>query len=86
MSVSDVSSSRWGRDATRCNHLRQRHPLHEEAILMCAWPGCPEGTRNAVIQVAVSDDFGGAPVLVRLEREFLPQQGSRLSFRWKSSR
>lgn len=70
---------------TRCNHLRQKHPLHGEAILMCAWPGCSEGTRNAIIQVAVSDDFGRAPVLVRFERESLPQHGSRLSFRWKSS-
>ena len=84
MAVLDVPASHWGRDVTRCNHLRQRHPLHEEAILMCAWPGCPEGTRNAVIQVAVSDDFGRSPVLVRLERESLPQIGSRLSFRWRS--
>jgi len=70
---------------TRCNHLRQRHPLHEEAFLMCAWPGCPEGTRNAIIQVAVSNDIGRTPVLVRLERESLPQRDSRLSFRWKSA-
>jgi len=86
MSVSEVSASLWGPDVIRCNHLRQRHPLHQEAILMCAWPGCPEGTRNAVIQVAVADDFGRAPVLVRFERESLPQNGSRLSFRWKSAR
>ena len=85
MSVSDVSPSLWRRAVARCTHLRQRHPLHEEAILMCAWPGCPEGTRNAVIQVAVSEDFGRTPVLVRLERESLPQRGSRLSFRWKRS-
>jgi hypothetical protein len=52
---------------------------------MCAWPGCPEGTRNAVIQVAVSDDLGRAPVLVRLERESFSRQGSRLSFRWRNS-
>ena len=84
MSVSEVSASLWGRDASRCTHLRQRHPLHEEAILMCAWPGCPEGTRNTIIQVAVSDDVGRSPVLARLERESLPQDGSRLSFRWKS--
>ena len=51
---------------------------------MCV-AGCPEGTRNAVIQVAVSDDLGGGPVLVRLERESLPPQGSCLSFRWRSS-
>jgi hypothetical protein len=85
MFVSDVPASLWGRDVTRCNHLRQRHPLHDEAILMCAWPGCPEGTRNDVLKVAVSDDFGRAPVLVRFERESLPQHDSRLSFRWKSS-
>ena len=53
---------------------------------MCAWPGCPEGTRNAVIQVAISDDPGREPVLVRFERESLQQQNSRLSFRWKSAR
>ena len=82
---SDVPASLWGRDAARCNHLRQKHPLHQEAILMCAWPGCPEGTRNDVIQVAVSDDFGRSPVLVRLERELLAQDGSRPGFRWKNS-
>lgn len=52
---------------------------------MCAWPGCPEGTRNAAIQVAVSNEPGGEPVLVRFERESLPRRDSRLAFRWKSS-
>jgi hypothetical protein len=82
MSVSAVSASLWARD--RCNHLRQRHPLHDQALLTCAWPGCSEGTRNAVIQVPVSDDFGAAHVLIRFERETLTE-GRRLSFRWKSA-
>jgi hypothetical protein len=82
MSVSAVSASLWARD--RCNHLRQTHPLHDEALLACAWPGCPEGTRNAVIQVPVSDDFGAAHVLIRFERETLTE-GRLLSFRWKSA-
>ena len=85
MFVSEFPAFLWERDVARCNHLRQRHPLHEEAILMCAWPGCPEGTRNTIIQVAVSDEVGRSPVLARLERESLPQDGSRLSFRWKGS-
>ena len=84
MAVSELSASLWGRDVARCNHLRQRHPLHEEALLVCAWPGCPEGTRNGVIQVPMSDDFGHAPVLLRLERESFAQ-GARLAFRWKSA-
>jgi hypothetical protein len=84
MSVSEVSASLWGRDAVRCSHLRQRHPLHDEALLVCAWPGCPEGTRNGVIQVPVADDFGRSSVLARFERETFPQ-GSRLVFRWKSA-
>ena len=84
MSVSEVPVSLWGRDATRCSHLRQRHPLHGEAMLVCAWPGCPEGTRNGVIQVPVADDFASAPVLVRFERQSLPQ-GPRLAFRWRSA-
>lgn len=85
MSASEAPALLWERDVARCNHLRQRHPLHHEALLICAWPGCPEGTRNGMIQVAVADDFGHAPTLVRFERETLPQQGGRLSFRWKSA-
>ena len=85
MSASEAPAPLWGRDVARCNHLRQRHPLHHEALLICAWPGCPEGTRNGMIQVPVADDFGRAPTLVRFERETLPQQRGRLSFRWKSA-
>ncbi len=87
MSVSEVSASLGGRDALRCTHLRQRHPLHDEALLVCAWPGCPEGTRNPVIQVPVSDDFGPLGDVARFERETVPQQGAgaRLSFRWRSA-
>jgi hypothetical protein len=84
MSVSEVSASLRGRDAVRCSHLRQRHPLHDEVLLVCAWPGCPEGTRNGVIQVRVADDSGRSSVLARFERETLPQ-GPRLAFRWKSA-
>jgi len=83
MSASEAPALLWERDVVRCNHLRQRHPLHEEALLICAWPGCPEGTRNGMIQVPVADDFGHAPTLVRFERETLPQQSGRFSFRWK---
>lgn len=85
MSVSEVSASLWGRDSSRCTHLRQRHPLHDEALLVCAWPGCPEGTRNPVIQVPVSNDFGPLADVARFERETVPQQGARLSFRWRSA-
>jgi hypothetical protein len=85
MSASEAPALLWERDVVRCNHLRQRHPLHHEALLICAWPGCPEGTRNGMIQVPVADDFGRAPTLVRFERETLPQQGGRLFFRWKSA-
>ena len=85
MSASEVPASLWQRDVARCTHVRQRHPLHHEALLVCAWPGCPEGTRNGIIQVPVEDDFGSAPVLVRFERETLPLQGARLSFRWRSA-
>jgi hypothetical protein len=84
MSVSEVCPSLWARDPLLCHHLRQKHPLHDEALLTCAWPGCPEGTRNAVIQVPVGDDFGAAPVLLRLERESL-SKGARLAFRWRSA-
>jgi hypothetical protein len=34
--------------------------------------------------VPVSDDFAGARVLIRFERETMTQ-GTRLSFRWKSA-
>jgi hypothetical protein len=85
MSASEVPASLWQRDVVRCSHVRQRHPLHDEALLVCAWPGCPEGTRNRIIQVPVADDFGREPVLVRFERETLPLQGARLSFRWRSA-
>jgi hypothetical protein len=36
-----------------------------------------------MIQAPGADDFGRAPTPVRFERETLPQQGGRLSFRWK---
>ena len=85
MSASEVAASLWQRDVARCSHVRQRHPLHDQALLVCAWPGCPEGTRNRIIQVPVADDFGREPVLVRFERETLPLQGARLSFRWRSA-
>jgi hypothetical protein len=84
MTVSEVPAFLCGRDVSRCNHLRQRHPLQDEALLVCAWPGCPEGTRNGVIQVAISDDFGRAPVLIRFERESFAQ-GARRAYRWKSA-
>lgn len=84
MPVSEAPVSLRGRDPALCNHLRQRHPLDGEALLVCAWPGCPEGTRNGVIQVSVADDFGSAPVLIRFERQFVPQ-GRRLGFRWRSA-
>jgi hypothetical protein len=34
--------------------------------------------------VAISDDFGSAPVLIRFERESFPQ-GARPAYRWKST-
>ena len=84
MFVLEVPASLWGRDVARCNHLPQRHPLHSEALLVCAWPGCPEGTRDGVLQVPIANDFGRSPVLARFERESLPQ-GLRLTFRWRSA-
>jgi hypothetical protein len=84
MPISEVPASLWARDPSRCHHVRQRHPLHDEALLACAWPGCPDGTRNAVIQVPIGDDFGDAAVLLRFERESLPR-GPRLAFRWRCS-
>ena len=85
MSAFEGTASLRERDVTSCNHLRQRHPLHHEALLVCAWPGCPEGTRNRVIEVPVADGAGRTPVLGRFERETLPVQGARLSFRWRSA-
>ncbi len=85
MFASDTLAPLRERDQARCNHLRQRHPLHDEALLVCAWPGCSEGTRNGMIQVRVAGDSVRAPVLVRFERETLPQQRGRFSFRWRSA-
>jgi hypothetical protein len=85
MSASEAPALLFERDVVRCNHLRQRHPLHQEALLICAWPGCPEGTRNHMIHVAVEEDVGRTPTLARFERETLPQQSGRLSFRWKNA-
>ena len=85
MPHTEVHPSLWHRDAARCGHLRQRHPLHDEALLVCAWPGCPEGTVSVIIQVPVTDDRAGKNVvLVRFERESV-SRGDRLAFRWRSS-
>jgi hypothetical protein len=71
--------------SARCAHLRQRNPLRSDALLVCAWPGCPEGTLHCAIQVCVE---AASPwrreVLVELERESMPR-GERFTFRWKSA-
>jgi len=36
-----------------------------------------------MIHLPVEEDVGRTPTLVPLERETLPQQSGRLSFRWK---
>jgi len=71
--------------SVRCGHLRQRNPLRSEALLVCAWPGCPEGTFDVAIQVCVeAASPGRREVLVELERESLPR-GELLAFRWRSA-
>lgn len=75
---SSISASR---PIARCCHVRQRHPLYSEALLLCAVPGCPEGTAAPHIHVAV--DFGfEVPRVMSFEREQV-LQGSRLAFRWR---
>ena len=76
MSASEAPAPVWERDVVRCNDLRQRHPLHQKALFICAWP-------NRMIHVPVDEDVGRTPTLVRLERETLPQQSGRLPLRWK---
>jgi hypothetical protein len=79
MSASEAPALLWERDVVRCNHLRQRHPLHQDLRLA----GLRRGTRNRMNHVPVEEDVGRTPTPVRLERETLPQQSGRLSFRWK---
>lgn len=71
--------------AGRCRHRRQVHPLHAEALLFCAWPGCEEGTARPFIQVAVERDAASSPSrVVQFERQsaFAPE-GER--FHWRAS-
>ena len=42
------------RKGLRCGHRRQAHPLHGDALLVCAWPGCSEGTARSSIQVKIA--------------------------------
>lgn len=67
----------------RCRHPRQVHPLHAGALLLCAWPGCGEGTARTYIQVAVERGTMSSRV-VRFDREAASGEGVS-SFRWSSS-
>jgi hypothetical protein len=75
------SSTSSSRSIALCGHVRQRHPLYAEALLLCAVPGCPEGTAAPHINVAVDSGFD-VPRVVSFERERIVQ-GSRLGFRWR---
>ncbi len=66
-----------------CRHPRQSHPLHVEALLVCAWPGCGEGTARTFIQVAVERGIASSRV-VQFDREFASGEGPK-GFRWRAS-
>jgi len=68
-----------------CRHVRQNHPLHREALLLCAWPDCNEGTARTFIHVAIENGPSPSPSrIVRFERE--PAGDPELpAFRWSFS-
>ena len=66
-----------------CRHPRQAHPLHVEALLVCAWPECGEGTARTFIQVAIERGITSSRV-VQFDREPSPGEG-RMGFRWSQS-
>jgi|GEM_PF-375484 len=78
----DITGSRLGGP---CRHVRQPHPLHPEALLICAWPDCNEGTARSFIQVAVGNGPSPSPAqIVRFER--VPSGDPAMpDFRWRSS-
>jgi hypothetical protein len=65
-----------------CRHPQQRHPFYAEAFLLCAWPGCPQGTLRTAIDVTVgaSPAVAGTKLAV-FQREEQPA-GRRRIFRW----
>ncbi len=78
----DITGSRLGGP---CRHVRQPHPLHPEALLICAWPDCNEGTARTFIHVAVVNGPSPSPArIVRFDR--VPTGDPVMpDFRWSSS-
>jgi hypothetical protein len=69
----------------RCSHARQTHPLHPEALLICAWPDCNEGTARTFINVAVERSPSRSPSrIVQFDREPAGDP-ARPTFRWSVS-
>ena len=82
---SDHRCSGW-REGLRCRHRRQLHPLHADALLVCAWPGCSEGTAQGSIQVRIelrSSSIVPAKV-VQFDRQAAGDGGP--PYRWTESR
>lgn len=68
-----------------CRHARQNHPLHPEALLICAWPDCNEGTARTFINVAITGGPSPSPSrIVRFDREPAGDP-ARPAFRWSVS-
>jgi hypothetical protein len=69
------------REGVRCGHVRQIHPLHAEAILLCARPGCSEGTARSSIQVRIDLRSSIVPArVVQFDREAAGDGGP--PYRW----
>ena len=65
-----------------CRHPQQRHPFYAEAFLLCAWPGCPQGTLRTAIDVTVGAWLPASGTeLAVFEREEQPGGRGRI-FRW----
>jgi hypothetical protein len=58
------------RNGLRCGHPRQVWPLNAGAFMLCAWPGCSEGTTRHSIRVRIEQRSFIAPArVVQFDRE-----------------
>lgn len=59
--------------------------MHPEALLICAWPDCNEGTARSFIHVAIGNGPSPSPAqIVRFDR--VPTGDPMMpDFRWSSS-
>jgi len=74
------------REGSRCGYPRQLHPLHTGTLLLCAWPGCSEGTAQDFIHVTIERrSITASARIVQYDRESAGDP-SGPPYRWREPR